>query len=54
MNWEYKSVHISDGKDAEIESVLNALGSEGWEMITLELEHGLFAWAVFKREKKEA
>ena len=48
--WEFKAKRIETHfEPAEIENVLNALGKEGWELITVIQVIGTHGLAFFKR-----
>ena len=51
--WEYKILvrHLDDGIDV-FESELNELGKEGWEIVSVPVEHTYYT-AFLKREVKE-
>ena len=57
MRWEYKSVNLKlgmfdseDTQTAKVESQLNSLGAQGWELINYVVV-GTKYRAIFKREK---
>lgn len=50
MTWEYKSKRLDAHLEPqELESTLNALGREGWELVTVLLVVGTHALAFLKR-----
>jgi hypothetical protein len=36
MTWKYKVIHLGSGDDAEDESLLNDLGKDGWELVSVQ------------------
>lgn len=67
LKWEYKVYPFSGetlheppksgvlpfGENQEFEKIMNLLGNDGWELVTVMLHYELTMWyAFFKREKK--
>lgn len=55
QQWEYKRVYFSSPatKREDVDSRLNELGAEGWELVTFQPNSGEIAFGlyVFKRQK---
>ena len=49
MWWEYKIIETGDGGNPDDEYEMNELGRDGWELVTVKIEHtGAERW-YFKR-----
>lgn len=55
QQWEYKRMYFSSptAKREDVDSRLNELGAEGWELVTFQPNSGEIAFGlyVFKRQK---
>jgi hypothetical protein len=51
--WEYKVMPVApEQKTQEIEKILNGLGDEGWELVSMYLTPGAYNAFVMKRPKR--
>jgi len=46
--WEYRLELIDQAKIELVVSSLNGFGSDGWELVNVDLNHGHY-WMIFKR-----
>jgi hypothetical protein len=51
--WEYRSLSEPQQPGHTLEDRLNALGAEGWELVSLHISHGHF-WCLLKRAREHA
>jgi Domain of unknown function (DUF4177) len=51
MKWEYRVLEVPISSAAEYEKGLNALGADGWELVSVATTHAVIA--VFKRQQRE-
>ena len=51
QKFEYRSVPIDP--DGDLEEVLNGLGEEGWDLVTVPISNAVYPVWVFKRPKEE-